>query len=176
MKRDYKYFKLLLDLRFLKNCIKNNVILKLEQFPLANLQCSNAKRTKNINKKRRVRLVQKDLSSAKNELIFRLKRIDFHVRKLFLVGNDRSISKYRNIQDKRSFKLSNSVVRDVSHDPEQLIHNFSSHILSEARKSLLCRGLHFTLNLWNMQIIPFLLNSFTKTFKLPISTLFKIKP
>ena len=45
VKRDYKYFKLLLDLRFLKNCIKNNVILKFEQFPLTNLHNSNAKRT-----------------------------------------------------------------------------------------------------------------------------------
>ena len=118
--------------------------------------------------RRRIVLVKKDLSSVKNELIFRLRRTDFHACKLFLVGNDRSISKHQNIQDKRFFKPSNSVVRDVSHDPEQLIHNFSSHILSEARKSVLCKGLHFTLNLWNMQIIPFLLNSFTKTFKLPI--------
>lgn len=45
VKRDYKHFKLLLDLRFLKNRIKNNDIMKFEQFPLANLQNSNAKRT-----------------------------------------------------------------------------------------------------------------------------------
>ena len=113
-------------------------------------------------------IVKKDLSSVENELIFRLKRIDFHLCELFLVGNDRSISKYQNIEDKIFFKLSNSVVRYVSHDPEQLIHNFSSHILSEAVKSVLGRALHFTLNLWNMPVIPFLLNSFTKAFQLPI--------
>ena len=99
--------------------------------------------------------------------MFRLKRIDFHVCNTFLVVNDRIINKHKNIQDKRYCKLSNSVVKDVSHDPEQVIQNFSIHVLSEAEKSVLCRGLHFTLKLWNMQIIRFPLNYFTKTFKLP---------
>ena len=99
-----------------------------------------------INKKRRGRLVKKDLSSVKNELMFKLKWIDFHhVCNLFLVGNDRSISKHQNIQDKKICRLSNSVVGDVSHDPEQVILNFSSHILTEAEKSVLFRGLQFAL-------------------------------
>ena len=93
-----------------------------------------------IIKKGRVRLVKKDLSSVK------LKWIDFlHVCSLFLVGNDRTISKHQNIQDKKFCKLSNSVVGDVSHDPEQVIHNFSTHILTEAEKSALCSGLQFAL-------------------------------
>ena len=123
-KLDYKYRKLLLDLSFLGNCIKNNVILKFVQFRLANrdLRESSAYRQcqqkllkqEIINKKRRVRLVKKDLSSVKNELMFKLKWTDFHyVSNLFLVGNDRSISKHQNIQDKKFCKLSNSVVGDV---------------------------------------------------------------
>ena len=80
-----------------------------------------------------VRLVKKDLSSVKTELMFKLKWIDFHhVCNLFLVGNDRSICKHQKIQDKKFCKLSNSVLGDVSHDPEQIIHNFSSHSLTEA--------------------------------------------
>ena len=76
--------------------------------------------------------------------MFKLKWIAFHhVCALFLVSNDRSISKHQNIQDKKFCKLSNSVVGDVSHDPEQVIHNFSSHILTEAEKFVLCRGLQF---------------------------------
>ena len=59
--------------------------------------------------------------------------------------NYRSISKHQNIQDKKFCRLSNSVVGDVSHDPEQVIHNFSSHFLNEVEKSVLCRGLHFAL-------------------------------
>ena len=64
---------------------------------------------------------------------------------MILVGNDRSIFKHQNIQDKQFCKLSNSVVGDVSHDPEQVIHNFSSHILTGAEKSVLCRDLQFVL-------------------------------
>ena len=147
---------MLLDLSFLENCIKNNVTLKFVQFCLANRglrdssayqQCQQKLlKQKIINKKRRVRLVKKDLSSVKNELTFKLKRINFHhVCNLFLFGNDRSFSKYQNIQDKKICKLSNSVVVDVSHDPEQVIHNFSSHIVTEAEKSVLSRSLQFVL-------------------------------
>ena len=32
-----------------------------------------------------------------------------------------------------------------SHDPEKVISNFSSHILSDSEKSLLCKGLRFVL-------------------------------
>ena len=54
-----------------------------------------------INKKRCVRLVKKDLYHSRMNL-FKLKRIDFHyVCNLFLVGNDKSISKHQNIQDKK---------------------------------------------------------------------------
>ena len=78
--------------------------------------------------------------------MFKLKWIDFHhVCNIFLVGNDRSIFKHQNIHDKKFCKLSNSFVGDASHDPEQVVHNFSSHILTEAEKSVLCRGLQFAL-------------------------------
>ena len=62
---------------------------------------------------------------VKNELIFKLKWIDFyHVCNPFLVGNNKSISKHQNIQRNFFKKNSNSVVGDVSHAPEQVIHNF----------------------------------------------------
>ena len=151
-KLDYKYRKLLLDLSFLENCIENNGIPKFVQFRVANRDLGESSAYRQcqqkllkqeiIYKKRRFRLVKKDLSSVKNELMFKLKCIDFHhVCNLFLVGNDRSISKHQNIQDKKFCKLSNSVVGDASHDPEQVIHNFSSHILTEAKKSVFCTGL-----------------------------------
>ena len=75
------------------------------------------------------------------------------------------------------FKLSSSVVGDVSHDPEQVIQNFLSHILTEAKTSFLCRGLGFALQkLWNIQIIWFHLNYFTETLKLSTEINFRIKP
>ena len=70
-KIDYKHRKILLDLNFLKNCYKNNVTSKFLQFQLTNMdrrgsstkrQCQQ-KRLKQeiINKKRRFKLVEKDL-------------------------------------------------------------------------------------------------------------------
>ena len=155
-KLDHKYRKLLLDLSFLEDCLKNNAIPKFVQFRLANRdlresstyrQCQQKLlKQEIINKKRRVRLVKKDLSTVKNELMFKLEWIGFHhVCNLFLVGNGRSISKHQNIQDKKLFKLSNSIVGDVLHNPELVIHNFSSHILTQAEKTVLCRGLQFAL-------------------------------
>ena len=71
----------------------------------------------------------------------------FHnVCNLFLVGNDRSIFKHQIIKDKTFCTLSNSVVRYISNEPEQVIHNFSSHILTYAEKSVLCTGLQFALH------------------------------
>ena len=95
-KLDYNSRKLLLDLSFLENCIKNNVTPKFVQFRFTNreLQDSSASRQcqqkllkqEIVNKKRRVRLVKKDLSSIKNELMFKPKWMDFHhVCNLFLV-------------------------------------------------------------------------------------------
>ena len=138
-----------------ENCIKNNVTTKFVQFRLANTdlrdssvyrQCQQRLlKQEIINKKRRVRLVKKDLSSVRNEVMFKLKWIDFdHVCNFFSVGNDKSIFKHQNIQDKKFCKLCHSVAGDVSCDLEQeAIHNFSSHILTEAKKSVLCRGLWF---------------------------------
>ena len=69
-----------------------------------------------VNKKIRVRLVKKDLSSVKNELTFKLKWIDFHhVCNLFLVDNDRSISKHKNIQDKKHFVNFPVLLREMFH-------------------------------------------------------------
>ena len=94
------------------HCIKNNVTSNFGQFCLANRDLQDISAYRQclqklpINKKRRVRLVKKDLSSVKNELMFNLKWIDFHVCNIFFVGNDRSISEHQNIQDKNICELS----------------------------------------------------------------------
>ena len=89
----YKYYKLFLDLSFLGNCIKKNVTPTFMKFWLASrdlrdssayLQCQ----------QELLKKVFFFLSSIKNELMFKLKWIDFHhVCNLFLVGNDKSIPK-----------------------------------------------------------------------------------
>ena len=111
--------------------------------------------------------------------MFKLKWIGFHhVCNLFLVGNDRSISKHQNIQDKIFLKLSYSVVGDVSHDPEQVIHHSSSQSLTEAEKFVLCRGLRFALPPKTLEYVDFMVS-----YELPYQDIkttnlntFKMKP
>ena len=78
-KLDFKYRKVLLDLDFLDNCIRNNVAPKFVQFRVANKYLGNSStyrqcqtkllKQKISNKKRRARLVKKDLLSARNDLM-----------------------------------------------------------------------------------------------------------
>ena len=153
---DFKYRKVLLDLDFLDNCIRNNVVPKFVQFRVANKDLRNSPsyrqcQTKLLkqeisNKKRRARLLKKDLQSARNDLMCKLTWIDFnHVRNLFLLGNDKVLRKHQKIQNKKLGKLFEVSCEGVSHDPGKVIYNFSRHKLTEEEKSVLSKGLQFAL-------------------------------
>ena len=118
-----------------------------------------------INKKRRFKLVEKDLLLVKNELMFKLKWIDFHhICNLFLTGNDKSISKHQKIQDKKFCNLSTFVREKVSHDTEKVIYNFSKHNLTEVEKIVLCKGLQFALPPRNLEYADYMV-SFELVFR-----------
>ena len=91
---DFRYQKILLDLGCLDNCIRNDVVPKLVQFLVGNKDLRNWStyrqcQTKlliqqNYDKKRRSRLLKKGLLSEINDLMYKLKWIDFnHVCNLF---------------------------------------------------------------------------------------------
>ena len=101
---DFRYRKLLLDLDFLDNYIRN-VVPKFVQFRVANKdlrisstyrQCQTRRLKHEIpNKRRCARLLKKDLLYARNDLICKLKWIDFnHVCNSFLLGNDKALRKH----------------------------------------------------------------------------------
>ena len=103
-KQDFKYRKVLLDLDFLDNCIRNNIVPKFVQFRVADKELRNSStyrqcQTKLLkqeisNEKRHASLLKKDLQSARNDLICKLKWINFnHVCNLFLLGNDKAFQK-----------------------------------------------------------------------------------
>ena len=153
---DFKYRKVLLDLDFLDNCIRNNVVLKFVQFRVANKilrnsptfrQCQTELLKQEIsNKKRSARLSKKDLQSARNNLMCKLKWIDFnHVCNLFLLPNDKTLQKHQKIQNKKFGKLSEVSCESLSHDPGKVINNFSTHKLTEEEKSVLSKDLQFAL-------------------------------
>ena len=51
----------------------------------------------------------------------------------------------KKIQNKKFGKLSEISCESVSHDPDKVIYNFSSHKLTEEEKSVLSKGLQFAL-------------------------------
>ena len=55
---------------------------------------------------------------------------------LFLLGNDKNLVKHQKVQNKFG--------KFVSHDPDKVIYNFSSHKLTEV-ESVLSKGLQFAL-------------------------------
>ena len=76
----------------------------------------------------------------------KLKWIDYnHVCNLFLLGNNKALRKHQKIQNKKFGKLSEVSCESVSHDPDKVIYNFSSHKLTEEEKSVLSKGLQFAL-------------------------------
>ena len=75
--------------------------------------------------------------------------IDFvHVTTIFLVSNDKAISKIQKTHVKKLHNLflnkyyDNSV---TSHDPDEVIFNFSNHVLTDHEKLLLSKGLNFAI-------------------------------
>ena len=153
-KIDFKYRKLLLDIDFLENCVSNNVAPNFVQFRVANKDLRNSNtyrlcqtkllKQEMVNKKNDLNAAKNHLAEVKKNLMKELSWIDYHhVCNLFLVGNDKAISKHKETQNKKLVKLIGSPLNKITHDPEKVIYNFSKHVLTEAEKSVLCKGLQF---------------------------------
>ena len=118
------------------------------------------------NKTRRARLLKKDLQSARNDLTSKLKWIDFnHVCNLFLLGNGKALQKHQKIQNSKFGKLSEVSCESVSHDPDRVIYNFSSHKLIEVEKSVLSKGLQFALPSRRLEYADYMLMSSELLFR-----------
>ena len=79
---------------------------------------------------------------------------------LFLVANDKSILHRDNIRKwkwKDLLKISLKEVINDSHDPNKVIFNFSSDELSDVEKSVLCKGLNFSVKPKSIEYSEFLL-------------------
>ena len=94
--------------------------------------------------------------------------IDYvHVRNTFLVSNNKNISKVKETQDK---KLCNLLLKSTGKS-DKVIFNFSSCNLNDHEKSVLCKGLNFTIPPKAIEYSEFLLPFemlFTETTSLDI--------
>ena len=91
-----------------------------------------------------MRLILKEFDFLHSTLQAKISFIDFaHVRSLFLGHNDKVLKQKSTIQQRKF----NNLLKDnkLQHDPVKIIFNYSSYVLSEAEKSLLLKGLKFSI-------------------------------
>lgn len=158
---DLKYKKCELDIEFIENCIKHELFPTFVRFKVSNSQLRNSKVHKDcqlrllhqelLNKKSKLSCLKKRLFQLKVNVRNALSWIDFaHVSNLFLKHNDKVLTKTRLVQEKKLINLGLRTAHETN-DPEKVIFNFSSRVLTSAEKSLLAKGL-------NLSIPPKLLN------------------
>ena len=170
-KNDYKLRKSHLHLRFLLECKKNNLIPKFLQFKLANRHLHNSVVYKKCQiklleeeiraKRKRINILEKDTKRIKEELQGTVSCLDFsYICSLILVANDKSILHHGNIQKRKLKNLLEISLKEVindNHDPNKVIFNFSSYELSYVEKSVLCKGLNFSVKPKSIEYSEFLL-------------------
>ena len=170
-KNDHKLRKSHLDLRFLLECKKNNPIPKFLQSKLANRHRHNSVVYKKCQikllyeeiraKRKRINILEKDIKRIKEELQGTVSCLDFsYICSLFLVANDKSILHHDNIQKRKLKKLLEILLKEVindSHDPNKVIYNFSSYELSGVEKSILRKGINFSVKPKSIECSEFLL-------------------
>ena len=93
----------------------------------------------------KVKTFEKDFLVLKRKLRETLGIIDYtHLCCLVLNKSDRKLKHQQDIDSKKLSDLGfeNSL---TSHDPDKVIFNYSSHVLTKSEKSLLWKGLNFTI-------------------------------
>ena len=129
-----------------------------------------------INKKRRHKLLEKDLKSVKGELLLSINLFDYnHVCNRFLVKNEKSLRSHQKIHSKKLLALTKHI-KNVGHDPKTVIFNFSKYKLTKQEVSLLSKGLQFAISLTEIEytdfVLPFeLLYRNIKSEEVPIKNL-----
>ena len=98
------------------------------------------------NKKSARRTFVAQSKKLKDELVRTISLVDYsHIISLFLRSNDATLTKCQEVHKKKLYNLGYFERDKDSDDPEQVIHNFSSYVLSDDEKSLLAKGLNFSL-------------------------------
>ena len=154
-KLDFKIRKNEADLDFLQSCQQNNLIPKFLNFKVASSshrlsrtykQCQRELSKQEIKEKMSIISKQTKEFAARKKLIKnKLSIIDFaHICCLFLVGNDKKITKVKETHCKKLKNLGlASLIR--SHNPDKITINRSSYHLSDIEKAVLAKGLNFAL-------------------------------
>ena len=152
---DFKLRKCKLDINFINNCISHYLIPKFVQFKVANRGLRSSKAYKQC----QLELLREELRGkqtllrkliSKNKQLTQsihntVKHIDFiHISNKFLVLNDRKVRRAQLVHEQKLINLGLTSAAETN-DPEKVIFNFSSRVLTSDEKSLLVRGLNLSI-------------------------------
>ena len=149
---DYKERKCELDIIFISQCIDHDLVPKFVQFKVANRGLRSSKAYKRCqqellreelnSKKRSLRILGSKKKTLIHEIQNTVRNIDFiHITSKFLVLNDKKIRRAQLVQEHKLVNLGLKTAAETN-DPEKVIFNFSSRILTNNEKQLLVRGLN----------------------------------
>ena len=153
-KVDKKYRKLKLDVDFLEACIRHDVTPKFVQFKLVNLNLRNSSTYRDCqqrllneelnNKKEELNDSKHELSNLYENLYSEISFLDLkHIHTVITNGNEKTINTIKSTQNKKLEKL----IIDYNNNKGtgKIIYNFSTHVLTDPQKSLLSKGLNFSI-------------------------------
>ena len=165
-KIDFALRKCKLDLLFLETCLENQIIPKFLNFRVSKLHLKTSRayhacqlkllREEISFKRSRIKTLENDFNTRKRKLRGILGIIDCTlVCCLFLNKNDKKLKNQQDIHSKKLFNLGIESSK-TSHDPQKVIFNYSSHVLTGSEKSL-CKGLNFAIPPDKLEYSDFLL-------------------
>ena len=154
-KLDFKIWKNEADLDFLQSCERNNLIPKVLNLKVASSslcfsrkyeQCQRQLLKQEIKEKvSSISKQKKEFTGLKKLIQNKLSIIDFaHIYCLFLVGNDKKITKVKETHSKK-FKNLGLVSPVRSHNLDKIIINHASYQLPDIEKTVLVKGFNFVL-------------------------------
>ena len=150
-KLNFRHGKTLLDISFLEVCLENDLSPKFVSFRTANFHLKRTETYKECQRLliqqelrshcERLKEITRQMTSIKKLLKGMLILIDFlYITSLFFEKNHKSLEIIKN---KQNLKLCRRSRENPKHQANDIIHNFSDHVLTEAQKSVLMKGLNF---------------------------------
>ena len=165
-KLDFRTGKLQMDITFLETCVENDVMPNFVKFRTASRTlkksesyhaCQRILLTQEICDKK-VQLIESNqgISTLKRELRNELSGIDFLFISSLFLNKNREVLKQ--IEQKQNEKLVKLLDDSPKHNADDLIYNFSSHTLTSSQKTILMKGLNFSLPPKSLKNEDYLLN------------------
>ena len=152
-KLEYRIRKIDADINFLQTCLDKELCPTFLQYKMSSKRLKDSESYKVSQRlflqeeiafktADRLKLVN-DLTNLTGDIRTVISFVDWvHVHNTITSGNEKAIRKVEAVQN---YKLAELAGSQLSHDPNDVIRNYSSYELSDTEKSLLTKGLGFAL-------------------------------